>query len=61
MGRAARSTAGKLDVVVVLVAVVGCVSVPPVAEVTASVVAGLPAVLQEARRIAAQHRSSSRH
>jgi hypothetical protein len=53
MGRAERSTAGKLDVVVLVVAVVDGVAGLPVADVVASVVAGLPALLQDARRIAA--------
>jgi hypothetical protein len=53
MGRAARSTAGELDVVVVVVAVVDGVSCLPVADVAASVVSGLPALLQDARKIAA--------
>jgi hypothetical protein len=52
MGRAERSTAAKLDVVVVAVAVVDGVAALPVADVAASVVAGLPALLQDARRIA---------
>jgi hypothetical protein len=51
MGRAERSTAGKLDVVVV--AVVDGVADLPVAAVAASIVVGLPALLQDARRIAA--------
>ncbi|HEX9643794.1 MAG TPA: hypothetical protein VGC11_07340 [Acidimicrobiia bacterium] len=53
MGRAARSTAGKLDVVDVVVTVVDGVAGLPVAEVGASVVAELPPLLQDARRIAA--------
>jgi hypothetical protein len=51
MGRAERSTAGKLDVVVVDVTVVDGVAGLPVADVAASVVAGVPALLQDARRI----------
>jgi hypothetical protein len=53
MGRAERSTAGKLDVVGVVVAVVDDVAGLPVADVAASVVAGLLALVQDARRIAA--------
>jgi hypothetical protein len=51
MGRAERSTAGKRDVVVVVVAVVEWVADLPVADVSALVVAGLPALMQDARRI----------
>jgi len=54
MGRAERSTGGKLDVVGVVVAVVDTVARSPVADVAAaSVVAGLPALVQDTRRIAA--------
>ena len=52
MGRAERSTSGKLDVVVVVMAVVDGVARVPVADVAASVVAGLQALMQDARRIA---------
>jgi hypothetical protein len=53
MGRAARSTAGKLDVALVIVAVGDFVVRVPAGDVAASVVAGLPALMQDARRIAA--------
>jgi hypothetical protein len=53
MGRAERSTAGKLEVVGVVAAVVDGVAGLPVADVAASVVAGPPALVQDARRIAA--------
>jgi len=52
MGRAARSTAGPLDVVVLGVAVDGDATLPGV-DVIASVATGSPAVLQDARRNAA--------
>jgi hypothetical protein len=43
MGRAERSTAGKLDVVVEVIALVDGVAGTPVADVAASVVTVLPA------------------
>jgi hypothetical protein len=52
MGRAERSTSGELNVVTLVVAVVEVVVGLPVADVGASVVAGPPALMQDARRIA---------
>jgi len=51
-GRAARSTAGRFDVVLVVAAVEGDGTLP-VGEVAASVVARSPVVLQDTRRNAA--------
>lgn len=52
MGRTERSTSGKPDVVVVVAAVTDGVVGVPVADVAASVAAGLAEWLQDARRIA---------
>jgi len=51
-GRAARSTAGRFDVVLVVAAVEGDATLPGV-DVIASVATGSPAVPQDARRNAA--------
>jgi hypothetical protein len=53
MGRAERSTAGKLDVALVVVVLVDGVAGREGADVTASMVAPPPALLQDARRTAA--------
>jgi hypothetical protein len=52
MGRAERSTSSELNVVTLVVAVVEVVVGLSVADVGASVVPGLPALMQDARRIA---------